>query len=55
MHYRDPGVRAVLTRLMEMPQLRESWRAYIRSDMLTGRAKWDYIDYLEQFGRKAEE
>lgn len=51
MHHDQPPVQAVLTRLMNMPMLSLQRRASIREHILTGRAKLEYIDYMQMIGR----
>lgn len=55
MYYQHPTVRALLNRLSQMPQLSPARLEYIRDDILTGKAKQDYLDYLAMIGRPEPE
>lgn len=54
MYYDDPRVVVILRRLMAMKQLSEKRRAYIRDEVLTGRAKPEYLDYLQMIGHSPQ-
>ncbi|MET0383419.1 MAG: hypothetical protein ABW032_08355 [Burkholderiaceae bacterium] len=55
MHYDEPPVQALLKRLMDMPQLPLPRRIRIREGILTGRAKLEYVDYMDMIGRPVRE
>lgn len=55
LYYQHPTVRALLGRLLHMPGLSANHREYIQEDLLTGKAKADYLDYLAMIGRSPPE
>jgi len=54
-HYQQPIVQALLARLLAMPQLSSVNRHYIRDDILTGKARQDFLDYRDMIGRPVYE
>lgn len=55
MHYDQPPVRALLTRLMNLPQLSPQRRERVRERILTGLAKLEFLDYRAMIGRPVRE
>jgi hypothetical protein len=55
MRYDQPQVQLLLHRLMNMPRLSAGRRSYIRDSILTGRAKTDYLDYMDMIGHPLRE
>jgi len=50
-HYQDPAVRALLRRILALPTLSQSSQAYIAEDIFTGKAKRNYLEYMDMLGR----
>lgn len=55
MHYQQAPVPTLLERLLAMPQLSPANQEYIRDDISTGKAKQDYLDYMDMLGRPVRE
>lgn len=51
MHYDQPNVRELFTRLLTLPQLSAQRKERIRERILTGQAKLEYLDYRAMIGR----
>lgn len=55
MHYDQPPVRALLLRLLNLPQLSPQRKERIRERILTGQAKLEFLDYRAMIGRPVRE
>ena len=54
-HYQNSRVQGLLQRLLSAPKLSQNRKAYISGQMLTGKAKQDYLDYMDMLGRPVKE
>jgi hypothetical protein len=53
--YTQSSVKALLLRLVSMKALPADRKKYIQERILTGRAKQDYVDYMDSLGRPVRE
>lgn len=54
MYYQDPSVQALLNRILNLSNLSVTRKKYIQENILTGKAKQDYLNYMDELGRKIE-
>lgn len=54
-YYQQPTVQELLMRIVSMPKLSSVNKEYIHDDILTGKAKQDYLKYIEMIGRTVQE
>ena len=54
-YYQSPTVHELLMRIASMPKLSTVNKEYINDDILTGKAKQDYLKYMDMIGRPVQE